>query len=645
MKKKNLLLAAVTIFSFVTATLAQTVPSYVPTNGLVGWWPFNGNANDESGNGNFGSVNGATLTSDRNGNANSAYSFDGVDDYILVNNFPLNIQASFSFWVKANPSIDLSANNTQSNSGATILSKGSSNNPSNYADFAFGFKNGNYGNGELNCSGTQWMETELGAGCNFSYVSSCNPNLQLNYNWQNITIVVKPNKIIRYLNGVLIDSLTNNISSLNNSGFPLSIGARYVANMPGSILGEWNGLIDDIGIWNRALTPCEIQQLYYSGISLVSATSLSNVLCSGDSTTLSASGAASYSWAPGNLSGSSVTVSPTANTTYTVTGTDANGCVNTATTSVNVNTLPQVNATATSNSICIGSSATLQSSGALSYAWSPGNLNGDSVIVSPTANTIYTVTGTNANGCVNTATASVNVNALPQVNATTTSNSICIGSSATLQASGALSYAWTPGNLSGDSLSVSPTANTTYTVTGTDANGCENTTAISITVNPLPQISVSSSASTFCITDANGNLIGSPSSGVWSGPGVSGTTFSPASAGAGTHTVVYTFTDANGCSNSDSLLMTVNLCTRLNESTAEENAFQLFPNPVHDQVNIIFSRDGVTTLSLRDMEGRKVGVYAVNSKNAVLDLCNLSDGIYFIFINEESRPASKLVKH
>jgi hypothetical protein len=58
----------------------------VPSNGLVGWWPFNGNANDESGNGNNGTVNGATLTIDRFGNANQAYGFDGVDDFIEVIN-------------------------------------------------------------------------------------------------------------------------------------------------------------------------------------------------------------------------------------------------------------------------------------------------------------------------------------------------------------------------------------------------------------------------------------------------------------------------------------------------------------------------------------------------------------------------------
>ena len=67
---------------FTVNAMAQNIPSYVPTNGLVGYWPFNGNANDESGNGNHGTVNGATLSSDRNGAANSAYDFDGVSNFI-----------------------------------------------------------------------------------------------------------------------------------------------------------------------------------------------------------------------------------------------------------------------------------------------------------------------------------------------------------------------------------------------------------------------------------------------------------------------------------------------------------------------------------------------------------------------------------
>ena len=104
MKKKNLLLTSIAILGLVLITSAQ-VPSYVPTNGLVGWWPFNGNANDDSGNNNNGTVNGATLTTDRFGNTNSAYQFNGVSNNIIVTSnstFDINSGQSItiSCWLK-----------------------------------------------------------------------------------------------------------------------------------------------------------------------------------------------------------------------------------------------------------------------------------------------------------------------------------------------------------------------------------------------------------------------------------------------------------------------------------------------------------------------------------------------------------------
>ena len=92
------------IFLSVNASLVAQIPSYIPTDGLVAWYPFNGNANDESGNGNSGTVNGATLTTDKDGNENSAYIFDGVDDYIDLGDYIFNSpsQFSISLWVKLN---------------------------------------------------------------------------------------------------------------------------------------------------------------------------------------------------------------------------------------------------------------------------------------------------------------------------------------------------------------------------------------------------------------------------------------------------------------------------------------------------------------------------------------------------------------
>ena len=98
---KSLLLTAAVFMGFTAASLAQNLPGYVPTNGLVGWWPFNGNANDESGNGYNGTVTGPALTPDRFGNGNSAYNFDGVDDYIIIqnNSNQLAYEFTFSAWV------------------------------------------------------------------------------------------------------------------------------------------------------------------------------------------------------------------------------------------------------------------------------------------------------------------------------------------------------------------------------------------------------------------------------------------------------------------------------------------------------------------------------------------------------------------
>ena len=100
---RNLLLTALALICL-AGTLSAQIPSYVPTNGLVGWWPFNGNANDESGNANNGSVIGANLTSDRFGIANSAYTFNGTSNQINITNSLLMLNADFtvSCWMNSN---------------------------------------------------------------------------------------------------------------------------------------------------------------------------------------------------------------------------------------------------------------------------------------------------------------------------------------------------------------------------------------------------------------------------------------------------------------------------------------------------------------------------------------------------------------
>ncbi|HIP35964.1 MAG TPA: PKD domain-containing protein [Crocinitomix sp.] len=143
-------------------------------------------------------------------------------------------------------------------------------------------------------------------------------------------------------------------------------------------------------------------------------------ICTGDMVTLNGSGVVSYVWDNGVDNG--VPFAPTSTTTYTVTGTDVNGCTNTDQVTVTVNPLPNVDAGA-AQTVCDGTSITLSGSGATSYIWDNGVVNG--VSFTPLATTTYTVTGTDANGCVNTDQVTVTVNPMPIIDFTLDTNSGC----------------------------------------------------------------------------------------------------------------------------------------------------------------------------------------------------------------------------
>jgi PKD-like domain/Glycine rich protein/Secretion system C-terminal sorting domain len=200
----------------------------------------------------------------------------------------------------------------------------------------------------------------------------------------------------------------------------------------------------------------------------------SGAICSGQSFTMMPSGANTYTY-----TSTIAVVSPTTNTFYYVTGTSSQGCVGSgfAISNVTVNALPTI--VVNSGAICTGNSFTMTPSGATTYTFSNG-----SNVASPTANANYNVIGTNANGCVSAtgAVSSVTVNALPTINVTSNNSLICIGQSANLTASGATSYTWnTSSNLT--TIAVTPTTTTTYTLMGTDANGCQGSNTITQAVS------------------------------------------------------------------------------------------------------------------------------------------------------------------
>ena len=208
----------------------------------------------------------------------------------------------------------------------------------------------------------------------------------------------------------------------------------------------------------------------------------SSSICAGQTSTLVATGATSYTWNTGAITPSILSL-PLSNTSYTVIGATL-GCTNTAVATITV--VPQPSITINSPIICGGETATLSAAGATSYTWNTG-ATFSSITVSPSSNTNYTVLGT-AQGCTNTAVSSVSVNPLPLI--TINSPTICAGETATLSATGATTYSWSNGATSA-TISESPSITTNYTLTGIDL-GCSNTTTVSLYVNPLPIITVNS---------------------------------------------------------------------------------------------------------------------------------------------------------
>jgi len=238
MKKKILLLTALATLGLKTGTIAQTVPSYVPTNGLVAWYPFNGNANDESGNGNDGVVNGAILTSDRFGNVGKAYDFNGTSSYIS-NIISQNDLDSFtvSIWYYSP---------TPSNSVACLYNIWDATIETNQAHLNLTNTPSTFLYSWIN--GIGQIDDEFGT----RDIS----------NWHQVIIVKASDSQFTFVDGVAnFGSLSGTNISFNFNKFELGRELTSGGLLPQTY---WIGKLDDVGFWNRALTQQEISDLYNS---------------------------------------------------------------------------------------------------------------------------------------------------------------------------------------------------------------------------------------------------------------------------------------------------------------------------------------------------------------------------------------------
>ncbi|HLP50638.1 MAG TPA: immunoglobulin domain-containing protein [Chitinophagales bacterium] len=203
-------------------------------------------------------------------------------------------------------------------------------------------------------------------------------------------------------------------------------------------------------------------------------------VCPGGSTTLTATGGSTYTWSNGLGNNAAVTVSPSANTTYSVTVTNGT-CSATASQLVSAYSNPTAAVSPASATVCAGVSTTLNASGGSTYAWSNNLGTASSQAVAPATTTTYTVTVSNANNCSATASATITVNPLP-IASISGASSVCAGQPVTLTATGNGIYAWSNSGGNNAAATFTPSATTTYTVTVTGAGNCSATASQAVSV-------------------------------------------------------------------------------------------------------------------------------------------------------------------
>ena len=314
------------------------------------------------------------------------------------------------------------------------------------------------------------------------------------------------------------------VNTTNNTN--LCNGSTLQLNTTGAVSYSWSpaGGLSNPLIGNPIASPTITTKYYVTGTSAQGCTALDSItinvipaptvvttndsaICTGTSIQLNTTGAASYSWSPvAGLSNPSIAnpiATPFVLTQYIVTGTAANGCIGKDTVNISLKPLPVITAT-NDSTICTGLSVQLNASGSLTYSWSPvTGLSNPSIanpIATPLVPTQYIVTGTAVNGCSGKDTVNISLNPLPVVDATP-DNNLCIGSSVQLNTTGAATYSWSPAiGLSNTGIPnpiASPTVNTKYYVTGTDANGCTNVDSVTISIIPVPTV-VTTTDSAIC---------------------------------------------------------------------------------------------------------------------------------------------------
>lgn len=553
------------IFLVISQVLMAQIPSYVPVAGLQCYYPFNGNGNDAGSLNNHLTNNGAVLTTDRFGNTDAAYNFNGSTQY-LIRNTP-----SFTFNPSSTFTVSLWHNrNTSSVVGIPIMH--GSNAAGNFIwIFQTGASNMQFGTNKQQAA---WIWAQ----------STSTTNA-----WTHIVLVYNAGAMTLYKDNVAVATATFTHTGVTSTTLPLYIGK----GIGGSY---FNGKIDDIGIWNRCLSACEINDLYMASNTLTTVSAGPDLYaCNGGSVTLSGSGASTYLWAPNVSNGA--TFSPSVNQTYTVTGFDANGCsawdqTNILLDQFSINAGPDL-------FTCPGDSITLLATGANNLIWN-GNIPNDTTFV-PLTSATYVVSGVDSIGCTDSDTLQLFYGTFPNLNAGP-DQSVCFGQEVTLTGTGGIFMYW---DFAIDGIPFIPQTSGSYVLFGASNEGCQSTDTVFVSVN-----------------DATSNTISASAIDSYT---INGQTYTA----SGTYTQL--LTNAAGCDSSLTINLTLDF-TGLNEN---EQLFSLYPNPVKDIFVIAVAPELIgQEFHMTNIEGKSVLSQLIGTANQAINVQQLPSGIYFLQIGE-----------
>lgn len=322
--------------------------------------------------------------------------------------------------------------------------------------------------------------------------------------------------------------------------------------------------------------------------------------------------------------------------------TNSAGCSNSNSNTFQVSALPVVSFATSQNTLCTNSPTLVLNGGTPpggSYS-GPGVTNNNfNPATAGAGNYQIVYTYSNSAGCSNSDSKTFQVNASPTVSFTVPQNTFCIGSpSIALGAGVPAGGVYSGPGVTNNSFNpaTAGAGNHPIVYTYTNSLGCSNSDSKTVQVSALPVVSFATSQNTLCISSPTLALSGgTPLNGIYSGPGVTNNSFDPATAGAGNHQIVYTYTNSAGCINSASETFQVNLCTGMETLISEDHNISIYPNPNNGSF-VIASYDLLRELRIINVLGQEVGyIRDIDSTLYTIGSLNLSAGIYYASIKTE----------